>query len=138
MFSRWFCLALICAFPLLGACATSGVVAIDTGDVSAKVEFGKRDVDILKTHYTAKHRGKSKHTPPGHAKRGGYPPGIAKQLQRGKGLPPGLDREPLPADLERKLTPLPAGYVRVRVGADLVIMHGDTRVVVDILHDIAV
>ncbi len=138
MHSRWLCLLVICAFPLLAACATSGHVAIDMRAVSAKVEFGKHDVDVLKSHYAGKHRGKSKHTPPGHAKKGGYPPGIAKQLQRGKGLPPGLDREPLPADLERQLTPLPRGYVRIRVGADLVIMHSDTRVVVDILHDIAV
>ena len=137
MFSRWFCLVLICAFPLLAACATSGYVAIHTGHVSAEVEFGKHDVDVLRSHYAGKHRGNSKHTPPGHAKKGGYPPGIAKQLQRGKGLPPGLDREPLPADLERRLTPLPKGCVRIRVGADLVIMHSDTRVVVDILRDIA-
>ncbi len=137
MYSRCICLLVLCALPLLGSCATSGVVAIDTGHVSAKVEFGKHDVDVLTSHYRGKHRGKSKHTPPGHAKKGGHPPGIAKQLERGKGLPPGLDREPLPADLERKLSPLPAGYVRVRVGADLVIMNRDTRVVVDILHDIA-
>lgn len=138
MLSRGLFVLVVFSLPLLGACATSGRVEVDTRTVSATVAFGERDVEILRAHYASKSRGKSKQTPPGHAKKGHYPPGIAKQLVRGKGLPPGLDREPLPVDLERRLTPLPEGYIRVRVGADLVIMRGDTRIVVDILRDIAV
>jgi len=39
--------------------------------------------------------------------------------------------------LERDLAPLPGNYVRVRVGGDIVLMDGKTRVVFDILHGIA-
>ncbi len=83
--------------------------------------------------------------PPGLAKRGGdLPPGLKKKDR----LPPGLakrDRmpddvhyEPLPRELEVKLTPLPdKNYVRVRVGKDIVLFNTKTRVVFDIQRDLA-
>jgi hypothetical protein len=43
----------------------------------------------------------------------------------------------LPYELEQRLTRLPAEYVRVVVGTDVVIMNVRTRVVVDILEDIS-
>ncbi|MEE9254391.1 MAG: hypothetical protein V3U43_05625 [Pseudomonadales bacterium] len=129
--------------PLLAACATHAHVEIETKHVLAKVHFGEDDLATMKAHYAHKNarkhhagKGKNKSTPPGIAKKGTYPPGIRKQLQRGKGLPPGLNREPLPSDLEQRLTPLPKGYVRVRVGFDVVIMGIDNHIVVDIARDI--
>lgn len=141
MSARWLSFLLIAMSPLLAACATHAQVELETKHVSAKVHFGDHDLEIIKAHYLRNHhhgKGKNKSTPPGLAKKGAYPPGIRKQLQRGKGLPPGLDREPLPADLEQHLAPLPKGYVRVRVGADLVIMGVDTGIVVDIVRDFGV
>ncbi len=72
--------------------------------------------------------------PPGLAKRGGnLPPGLAKRDT----LPPGLEGRALPADLEAQLTPLPNTYVRMRIGADLVLLDRNTRIVFDIIYDIA-
>jgi hypothetical protein len=43
----------------------------------------------------------------------------------------------LPYELDQRLSRLPPEYVRVVIGTDVVIMHTRTRVVVDLLEDIA-
>lgn len=63
------------------------------------------------------------------------PPGIRKNLQRGKPLPPGIDRHWLDGRLERQL-PRYYGHEWVRVGNDLVLISVSTRVINDVLHDI--
>jgi len=73
--------------------------------------------------------------PPGLAKRDRLPPGLEKQLQQRGQLPPGLEKRmhPLPFELERQLSGLPAGYVRVVIGASVVLMNQETRIVADII-----
>ncbi|MGO2264047.1 anti-virulence regulator CigR family protein [Halomonas sp.] len=59
------------------------------------------------------------------------PPGIQRQIQRGKPLPPGIAKRfdgPLADHLPRY-----PGYEWERVGADVVLIEAATRVVVDIL-----
>jgi len=63
------------------------------------------------------------------------PPGIRKNLQRGKPLPPGIDKHWLDGRLERQL-PRYFGHEWVRVGNDLVLISVSTRVINDVLHDI--
>ena len=77
---------------------------------------------------------KHKKTPPGLAKKKKLPPGLQKQLvKRGK-LPPGLQGRGLAHELERQLTPLPRGYVHMKVGGDVIILNEKTRVVVDVVY----
>lgn len=64
------------------------------------------------------------------------PPGIAKNLARGKPLPPGIAKRGLPADLEGRLPKLRDGLQRIIVGDDVTIVEEGTRVVVDILKDV--
>ncbi len=52
-------------------------------------------------------------------------------------LPPGLQREALPPDLERRLSKLPEGDVRIIVGTDIVLQDTLTRVVIDVIKNIA-
>lgn len=53
-------------------------------------------------------------------------------------MPDDVHYEPLPRELEVKLTPLPdKNYVRVRVGKDIVLFNTKTRVVFDIQRDLA-
>ena len=59
------------------------------------------------------------------------------KVHKHKHMPRGLRRHHLPAELERRLSVVPDGYVRVRVGADIVLMDGNTRMVVDIMRDVA-
>ncbi len=121
----------------LAACATggmtSGQVAVQSPNASVQVAINSHDRDVIHDYYRAHQPGKKK-MPPGLAKRQGHlPPGLAKRDR----LPPGLQREPLPYDLERQLTPLPANYVRVRIGTDIVLLDQRTNVVIDIARDIA-
>lgn len=129
---RLLCLGL--AFVSLVACATSptsGRVTVHDRNARIDVVFGDHDRRLIHDYYRAH---KVKRLPPGLAKQGKLPPGIAKQLARADRLPEDLHGRRLPRDLERRLTRLPAGYVRVRVGADVVLLDSGTRVVMDVVH----
>lgn len=63
------------------------------------------------------------------------PPGIRKNLQRGKPLPPGIDKHWLDSRLERQL-PRYYDHEWVRVGNDLVLISATNRVINDVLYDI--
>lgn len=124
--------AFVLAAILLGGCAsytsTSGRVVIkdDTGVVDIRIN--DRDREYIHDYY----RG-GKGLPPGLAKRGGHlPPGLAKRDR----LPPGLDGDALPPELERRLSRLPSSYLRVRIGQDIVLMDRNTRVVLDVVYGI--
>ena len=110
--------------------ATSGRVVIQDDSTRVAVSFSSRDRAIIEEYY-GEHK---KRLPPGLAKRhGGLPPGLAKRDK----LPPGLQRDPLPHELEARLSTLPSGYVRVRIGQDIVLLDGRTHVVFDVIYGIA-
>lgn len=131
----------IVLFMGLNACvaapATRGGASVTThaGDLRVDVRFGQDDRDVIRRYYQGqsnnKHKGKK--TPPGLAKRETLPPGLQKQLERNGQLPPGLQGRALPSTLERSLSPLPPAYVRLRVGADVVLMHAKTRIIADVI-----
>lgn len=109
--------------------STSGRVVLQDRDTRVAVSFTAHDRSVIEAYYRERRRS----LPPGLAKRReNLPPGLVKHGR----LPPGLRREPLPYDLERRLTRLPSGYVRVRVGQDIVLIDGRTHVAVDILYGV--
>ncbi len=132
-------ISMIFALSFVTGCATYpdyGGVVIQDENVRVKVEFGEKDRRLIHQHYAGKHKKQKKYkkTPPGLAKKKKLPPGLQKQLvKRGK-LPPGLQGRGLPQDLERQLTPLPRGYVHMKVGGDVIILNEKTRVVVDVVY----
>lgn len=74
----------------------------------------------------------------GHGRKGGrdaLPPGIAKNLARGKPLPPGIAMQRLPAELTAQLPPPPEGCERIVVDGKVLLVDIATRVVHDILVD---
>jgi len=63
------------------------------------------------------------------------PPGIRKQLAKGKPLPTGLSRQSMPAEFEQRL-PAHSGYEWRVVGTDLVLVSIATQMVADVLMDV--
>jgi len=116
----------VCLIALLTGCASfpqinSGIFGVETDEVQVQMVFGDNDRRLIHDYYRNK---KIKHN--------GLPPGLAK---KGK-LPPGLAKRYLPHELEDRLTPIPRGYVRLKVGGDIVLMNEKTEVIMDIIHDI--
>ncbi|MGP9766338.1 anti-virulence regulator CigR family protein [Halomonas sp. AOP13-D3-9] len=62
------------------------------------------------------------------------PPGIQRNLERGKPLPPGIAKR-FDGQLASQLPHYP-GYEWERVGADVVLIEAATRIVVDVLVDV--
>jgi len=130
----------LCLLALLTGCASfpqinSGIFGVETDDIQVKVALGDNDRRLIHDYYR-NNKIKRIGLPPGLAKKGKLPPGLQKQLKKNGKLPPGLAKRNLPYDLEKRLTPIPRGYVRLKVGGDIVIMNEKTEVIVDIMHDI--
>ena len=139
------CIALILCMGTGTGCVShtgidSGSVEILQDDLHLRLAFNDRDREYIQDyyrHYRKQHRKKyGKHMPPGLAKKGHMPPGHQKHLQKHGTLPPGLNRYYLPMDLERNLARLPSGYVRIRVGGDIVLLDENTQVIMDVIYGI--
>ena len=72
----------------------------------------------------------------GNGRNGGLPPGIAKNLARGKPLPPGIAKQYLPDHVLHRLPPLEAGYEYVVVAGKILLIEIATQVIHDILVDV--
>lgn len=108
------------------------------GEVGITVVFSDDEIRVIRAYYhdyprTRDHatvqnrKGKKPH---------GLPPGIAKNLQRGKQLPPGIATQYLPQGLHQVLPLPPAGYERIIVDGKVLLVEIATSVVHDILTDI--
>jgi len=101
---------------------------------SVSIVFSAEEARIIATWYRehgveSRSRGKGK-------KPGGLPPGIARNLARGKALPPGIAKQYLPAGLVAALPSPPAGYERIVVDGKVLLVEVATRVIHDILSDV--
>jgi hypothetical protein len=128
-------LLVLAALAVVSGCETHpsyGEVRVHDRDYDVRVVFSDSDQVLIRDYYRSYYRG----LPPGLAKQGKIPPGHAKKLYRGQAIPPGLEWRYLPDDLERRLSRLPDGYVRVIVGADVGIMNVRTHVIFDLIEDL--
>ena len=64
------------------------------------------------------------------------PPGIEKNLARGKALPPGIAKQVLPAELLRLLPRAPNGFERILVSGKVLLVEIATQVIHDVLEDV--
>jgi len=127
------CIALLCSCLAFSQGKGNGKgkgKGSDGGSASVQLSFG-RDSDVIRDYYRGVPASK---LPPGLAKRGDLPPGLAKQLKRNGHLPPGLEKKiyPFPVELERRLPPLPPDYGRAFIGGNAVIYNKSTSIIIDI------
>lgn len=100
------------------------------------VVFSDGEVEIISGYYkrddALSHHGKQKKS------KKGLPPGIAKNLERGKPLPPGIAKQQLPSDLIATLPPVPKGHERVIIDGRVVLVDVATQVIRDVLTDLVI
>lgn len=111
------------------------VAAAELRLASLKVDivFTTEEIRIIRAHYES-HGGKNQKGQ-GKNKQKGLPPGIAKNLQRGKPLPPGIAKRSLPHDLGLALPQVPDGYERIVVAGKILLIEIASQIVVDVLSD---
>lgn len=81
---------------------------------------------------------KHKDLPPGLAKKGALPPGLAKQLARNGHLPPGLEHRDLPDDLLVQLPRLDPHYRYVIVDNRVLLIQAASNLILDVLEVAAI
>jgi hypothetical protein len=128
----WLLAAILVVPPAMSGCVVNpdyGRVSVQGRDIRADLAFSDRDRTIIYDYY--RH-----HLPPGLAKRDRLPPGLRKHVARHGQLPPGLAGYRLPPDLDGRLRRLPTGYLRLRFGTDIVLLHERTQVILDVVQSI--
>lgn len=118
------------AVTLLPGCATyaltSGKVAVRDDTGVTELRFSDGDRTTLRNYFRdPAHR---RAAVLGLAPHERLPAGLARRDV----LPANVRGHTLPYELDNRLTVLPAGYVRLAVGRDVVLMHRDSRIVLDI------
>jgi hypothetical protein len=106
----------------LGSTATASTVGVS-------ISFSDHESSIIRTYYRDQGASKSKKN----EGRKTLPPGIAKNLQRGKPLPSGIAKQVLPIGLIDLLPPPPRGFERIEVAGKILLVEIATKVIHDIL-----
>jgi Ni/Co efflux regulator RcnB len=125
--NRTLSLVLLALVIMLGTHSTA------SAELRAGVEFSKDEVSIIASWY--REHGSATQQKKRGKKSGSLPPGIAKNLERGKPLPPGIAKQYLPDGLVHALPAPPRGFERIVVDGKVLLVEVATRVVHDILTD---
>jgi hypothetical protein len=95
-----------------------------------RTKFSKREIEIITAYYREAPAVRSKD----HGRK--LPRGIAKNLARGKPLPPGIAKQPLAPGLVAQLPAPPAGHERLVVAGKILLVEIATQTVRDVLDDV--
>jgi hypothetical protein len=98
-------------------------------EVGVQVVFTDGEASIIRAYYHDDH-----YVQPG--KKKALPPGIARNLARGKPLPPGIAKQVLPTGLIDLLPPPPRGFERIAVSGKVLLVEIATQVIHDVLEDV--
>jgi len=104
------------------------------GEAGIHVEFTDLEISAIRAYYRDQDTAASRGNASGKDHKS-LPPGIARNLQRGKPLPPGIAKQALPLRLVQLLPAPPRGYERVVVGGKILLVEIATQVIHDILED---
>ena len=104
----------------------------DAATLGVDVVFSSNEATTIRAYYSSQYMRSTSHG----KGRKSLPPGIEKNLARGKALPPGIAKQGLPAGLLTLLPPTPKGYERILVSGKVLLVEIATQVIHDILEDI--
>lgn len=128
-------MALVVA-ALGSACAAtpaSRPAPVERTSTAAAAAFTSVEIDIIRDYYRSRGDSSVQH---GKGKQKHLPPGIAKNLARGKPLPPGIAKRALPGDLVAALPPVRPGHERVVIDGRVLLVEVATQVVRDVLYNV--
>lgn len=114
---------------------TRSVNKTSTAEKIASAVFSEVERQII-AEYFHKHGHSSAKKGKGKGKPRGLPPGIAKNLQRGKPLPPGIAKQHFPVGLIDLLPTAPRGFERIVVGGKIILVEVATQIIHDVLIDV--
>ncbi len=120
---------------LSSACSAYSPVAQTAPQTTAShtpnvsVSLTAADISVIRAFYADASPGN------GRGRNGGRPPGIAKNLQRGKALPPGIAKQRLPQELLTRLPRAGDGLEYLVVAGKLLLVEIATEIVRDVLLD---
>jgi hypothetical protein len=100
--------------------------------VAASVSISAEAAASIRSYYASSQSSQGR----GRGRRSSLPPGVARNLERGKPLPPGLAKQTLPRELVVQLPPLAAGLEYAIVAGKLVLVEIATQVVRQVLLDV--
>lgn len=106
-----------------------------TAEKIASAVFSEIERQII-AEYFHKHGHSSAKKAKGKGKPRGLPPGIAKNLKRGKPLPPGIAKQHFPVGLIDLLPTAPRGFERIIVGGKIILVEVATQIIHDVLIDV--
>ncbi len=124
----------IIATAVLVLMALFGAQPEASAELGVEVIFSDGEIAIIGAWY--RHDEHMQSHGKGGEKAKGLPPGIARNLARGKPLPPGIAKKYLPEGLRQLLPAPPHGYERIIVDGKVLLVEIATRVIHDILADI--
>ncbi len=116
---------------LAAALLLAGCVQTAVAEFSAHAAFSDREASIILEYY----RGHESQQPRSGKGRKSLPPGITKNLRRGKPMPAGIAKQILPAGLIDLLPRVPRGFERVVLDGRVLLVEIATQVIHDVLED---
>ena len=139
MLLRTYLICCVVVSALMAGCTTtptldSGSVVVESEDFRAAIVFNDGDLRKIRQYYEKKY--KAKKVPPGLAKKNESHPGLRNHIEKYRDLPPGIEGRKLPLELEKTLSHLPPDYIRLQVEGDILLVHGRTRYVLDVIFDV--
>ena len=105
-----------------------------SGELGVHIVFTDKEISVIRAYYR-EHSATSSKNGKGNGKKS-LPPGIAKNLRRGKPLPPGIAKQVLPTGLIDLLPPPPQGHERVVIDGRILLVEIATQVIHDVLEDL--
>ncbi len=110
-------------------------LSASAADIGVHIVFSQGEIETIRAYYDDTSSNVRSRGGMGNGRRsaGSLPPGIARNLQRGKPMPPGIAKQHLPSDLRETLPPPRDGYERLVMAGKVLLVEAATQLIVDVI-----